>query len=66
MDVLYILLPVSVALAFLIALVFFVSVRSGQFDDLEGPAYRVLDDDDGAPPGAVDGDRDDRKETSAD
>ncbi|HEX9583801.1 MAG TPA: cbb3-type cytochrome oxidase assembly protein CcoS [Gammaproteobacteria bacterium] len=66
MDVLYILLPVSVALAFLIALVFFVSVRSGQFDDLEGPAYRVLDDDDGAPPDAIDGDRDNDKGTGSD
>jgi len=66
MDVLYILLPISVALAFLIALVFFFSVRSGQFDDLEGPAYRVLDDDDDAPPGAIAGDRDKDKGTGTD
>jgi nitrogen fixation-related uncharacterized protein len=25
---------------------FWWSVKSGQFDDLEGPAYRILDDDD--------------------
>ena len=33
-------------LVFLIALVFWWSLRSGQFDDLEGPGYRVLMDDD--------------------
>jgi cbb3-type cytochrome oxidase maturation protein len=35
-----------VVLVFLIGVVFWWSVRSGQFDDLEGPAYRVLMDDD--------------------
>jgi cbb3-type cytochrome oxidase maturation protein len=33
-------------LVFLIGLVFWWSLRSGQFDDLEGPGYRVLMDDD--------------------
>lgn len=46
MEILYILIPLSVALVFLIGIVFWWSVRSGQFDDLEGPAYRVLMDDD--------------------
>lgn len=45
-ESLYLLIPLSVVLVFLIALVFRWSVRSGQFDDLEGPAYRVLMDDD--------------------
>lgn len=61
MDVLYILLPISVALAVVIALVFFLSVRSGQFDDLEGPAYRLLDDNDDPRPGSVKRDRSDAK-----
>lgn len=47
MDILYLLIPLSVVLVFIIGAVFWWSVRSGQFDDLEGPAYRVLMDDDG-------------------
>ena len=27
-------------------LLFFWSVKSGQYDDMEGPAHRILDDDD--------------------
>jgi cbb3-type cytochrome oxidase maturation protein len=49
MDVLYLLIPLSVVLVFIIGAVFWWSIRSGQFDDLEGPGYRVLMDDD-APP----------------
>ena len=40
------LIPLSVALALAIALAFWWSVRSGQFDDLDSPAYRILADDD--------------------
>lgn len=46
MESLYLLIPLSLLLVFLIALVFWWSLRSGQFDDLEGPGYRVLMDDD--------------------
>lgn len=46
MEILYLLIPLSVVLVFLIGVVFWWSVRNGQFDDLEGPAYRVLMDDD--------------------
>lgn len=49
MEILYLLIPLSVVLVFLIAWAFWWSVRSGQFDDLEGPAYRVLMDNDQAP-----------------
>lgn len=53
MDVLYLLIPLSVVLAFLIGAVLWWAVASGQFDDLEGPAHRILMDDDlGPPPGA--------------
>ena len=45
MDILYLLIPLSIALVFLIAAVFWWAVRSGQFDDLEGPAHRILLDD---------------------
>ena len=46
MDILFLLIPLSVALVFLVGLAFWWSVRSGQFDDLEGPAHRILDDHD--------------------
>jgi cbb3-type cytochrome oxidase maturation protein len=46
MEVLMLLIPMSVVLVALIGAVFWWSVRSGQFDDLEGPAHRILADDD--------------------
>jgi cbb3-type cytochrome oxidase maturation protein len=46
MEILYLLIPLSVVLVFLVGVVFWWSLRSGQFDDLEGPAHRVLHDDD--------------------
>jgi len=46
MSILYLLIPLSVVLVFLIGLVFWWSLKSGQFEDLEGPAYRILMDDD--------------------
>ncbi len=46
MDVLILLIPLSVVLALLIGAGFWWSVKSGQFDDLEGPAHRILADDD--------------------
>ena len=51
MESIYLLIPVSVLLVFGIAVAFWWSVRSGQFDDLEGPAFRILmDDQPPAPP----------------
>jgi cbb3-type cytochrome oxidase maturation protein len=46
MEILVLLIPVSVVLVLLIGGVFWWSVKSGQFDDLDGPAHRVLTDDD--------------------
>lgn len=45
MESLYLLIPLSVVLVFAIGVAFWWSVRNGQFDDLEGPAYRILMDD---------------------
>ena len=45
-DILYLLIPLSLVLVFLIGVVFWWAVDSGQFDDLEGPAHRILQDDD--------------------
>ncbi len=41
-DSLYFLIPVSVILVGLIAAIFLWAVRSGQFDDLDGPAHSIL------------------------
>ena len=49
MDILYLLIPLSLVLAFVIGAAFWWSVGSGQFDDLEGPSHRILQDDDDAP-----------------
>lgn len=49
MESIYLLIPISVLLVFLIALVFWWSVKSGQFEDLEGPGFRILMDDDTPP-----------------
>jgi cbb3-type cytochrome oxidase maturation protein len=46
MDILFLLIPLAVVLAFFIGVALWWSVRSGQFDDLDGPAYRILADDD--------------------
>ena len=46
MEIMYLLIPISVILVFLIGIAFWWSLRSGQFDDLEGPGYRVLMDKD--------------------
>ena len=46
MDVLFMLIPLAVVLAFLIGFAFYWCVSSGQFDDLERPAHQILSDDD--------------------
>ncbi len=46
MEIIYLLIPLSIVLVTAIIGVFLWSVRSGQFDDLKGPAYRILMDDD--------------------
>jgi len=45
MESVFLLIPVSILIVFGIAFAFWWSVRSGQFDDLEGPGFRVLMDD---------------------
>jgi cbb3-type cytochrome oxidase maturation protein len=46
MESLYLLVPLSVCLVAIAIWVFFGAAESGQFDDLEGPALRILSDDD--------------------
>lgn len=45
MTVIYLLIPVSIAVAAVFLLAFIRAVRSGQFDDTETPAMRMLLDD---------------------
>ena len=49
MDILYLLIPLSLVLVFVIAAIFWWSLRSGQFEDLDGPAHSVVMDDDRPP-----------------
>lgn len=46
-DIIFLLVPISLVFAFLVGAVFWFSLKSGQFEDLDGPAHRVLMDDDG-------------------
>ncbi len=47
MEIIYLLVPLSMVLVIVIVYFFLWSVRNGQFDDMEGPAHRILHDDDG-------------------
>ncbi|MES9939901.1 MAG: cbb3-type cytochrome oxidase assembly protein CcoS [Candidatus Thiodiazotropha sp. 6PLUC2] len=49
MDVIYGLIPGMIILGLAAVAVLFWAARSGQFDDLEGEAHRILMDDDIAP-----------------
>jgi cbb3-type cytochrome oxidase maturation protein len=53
MEILLLLIPLSVVLALAIGVAFWWSVARGQFDDLDGPAHRVLADDDSAAPASA-------------
>lgn len=46
MSILYLLIPLSLILLGLAVWAFFWAVKHDQFEDLEGPAYRILFDDD--------------------
>jgi cbb3-type cytochrome oxidase maturation protein len=47
MSALYLVVPLALLFAMLAIWAFVWSARSGQFDDLDGPAERILHDDDG-------------------
>ncbi|MDD3609193.1 MAG: cbb3-type cytochrome oxidase assembly protein CcoS [Halothiobacillaceae bacterium] len=46
MDILYFLIPLSLVVFGVIIWAIFWTVKHGQYDDLEGPAHRILMDDD--------------------
>lgn len=55
MEILLILIPLALTLGLLGLAGFLWALRSGQFDDLDGAAQRILfDDDDPPPPGRQD------------
>ena len=45
-NIIYLLIPFSVVLVALVAWAFIWAIGSGQFDDLDAPAHRILEDDD--------------------
>ena len=52
MNILVILVPASLILGFLGLLAFLWSIKANQYDDLEGDAWRILNEDDDAPKGS--------------
>ena len=46
MNIVYVLIPVSIILVGVAVWAFFWAVGSGQYDDLDTPALRMLSDDD--------------------
>lgn len=46
MDILYLLIPLAVVIMIVAIGAFMWAVKSGQYEDLEGPAHRILMDDD--------------------
>lgn len=46
MSILYLLIPLAVVIMTVAVLFFLWTIKSGQYEDLEGPAYRILMDDD--------------------
>jgi len=46
MEIIFLLIPLALILLVVIIGLYLWSIRSGQFDDLEGPAHEILMDDD--------------------
>jgi cbb3-type cytochrome oxidase maturation protein len=46
MESLYLLIPMSLVVVAVIVLILYWAVKSGQFEDLEGPGHSILMDDD--------------------
>jgi cbb3-type cytochrome oxidase maturation protein len=46
MSILYLLIPLAVILMVVAVAFFMWTIKSGQYEDLEGPAHRILMDDD--------------------
>ncbi len=64
MEILYLLIPISLIFVVIIAWVFIWSVKSGQYDDMEGPAHEILMDNDSIQP-AEDADKQSPDQTNS-
>ena len=60
MEVIYLLIPISLILLGLIVWILLWAVRSGQYDDMQGPAHQILLDEERI----VDGQKKSRNEDS--
>ncbi len=49
MDVIYGLIPSMIIIGLVLVVILFWAIKSGQFDDLEGDAHRILMDEDLTP-----------------
>ncbi len=58
MEIIYLLLPIALILVAIIIWVFMWAVKTDQFEDLEGPAHRIIMEDDDR----VDNNKDEKKE----
>jgi cbb3-type cytochrome oxidase maturation protein len=66
MDALYMLIPIALGVMVVVVIAFIFTVKSGQYDDMEGPAHRILmDDDDPRIPGQQSKQPQDQAPTSA-
>ncbi len=45
MESIYLLIPLTLVLLTFIVAIFLWAIKSGQFDDMEGPAYQILKND---------------------
>jgi cbb3-type cytochrome oxidase maturation protein len=52
MSIIYVLIPLGLVILVAAVWAFFWALRSGQYDDLDSPAWRIIFDDDRQPPDA--------------
>ncbi len=58
MEIIYLLLPIALILVVIIIWLFMWAVKTDQFEDLEGPAHRIIMEDDDR----VNNNKDEKKE----
>ena len=49
MEIIFLLIPISLLFIIAITAIFFWAIKTGQYDDLEGPRHQILMDDDSVP-----------------
>lgn len=52
MNIIFVLIPLSIVILIAAVWAFFWAIKSGQYDDMDSPAWRVVFDDDRQPPAA--------------